>query len=384
VGGRRAWALTSAGVAYWSETTGWRSVAGMARSDVHAIAASDQEEYPWIGYSGGFGYLHVPEPLPAPPGNGPQPPKATRQGRHVTPVLWADAHDDPVLCEAYALAGPDPLGRIWAGTGDGVAILDGGGGREAVRFEFADEIAGIAGPGANGAMWLLALSDGPIIADANATGDRDDPIAQRLVPGCPGVPLHLSRSGDGPGFAGGQGVWTPVPRPGGGIDWRRAAPPLPGDSYPIAVAGAPGGVWWAATVHGLYRFEGGAWQPKRLPNEEPFRGVRCLLAAGGVCWIGASSGLWSWSGGLLLHRPLPPGAAGQGVQALAEGASGLWVALDDGVILYDQQMPAAPPRRRFTPTDSGLASGTIHAMLEANGVLWLATAGGISRFEQAE
>lgn len=367
---RRVWALTSGGLGYWQEGFGWRDFPMSAvGGPIHAIAAYERDDILLMGTEDGFSFLMLSlDAHDLPP-------------RRMRPPLPPHGDNHPALGCCNALAGPDALGRVWVGGSGGLAVIPATPtpGPNATDgkpvFALADDVVSVFGPTLGGQMLLRLMTEGLLGADAAAEAESvaDGSAFGRIEDRRQALPLQVSFDGDGlPCCATGRGLWR--------FDdaaWERFAPALPGGRYPTVLAPSPAGAWWAGADDDLFALDDGEWR-SATEGGPPVKGVRCLLWLGQTAWIGATTGLWAWESGGVRRQTVDPARPDAPVQALAVGNGGLWVALDTGIVRLDPATGQSGPL--MTPTNSGLASAAVNALLETDGVLWIATAAGLSRW----
>lgn len=154
---------------------------------------------------------------------------------------------------------------------------------------------------------------------------------------------------------------------------------LAGDAVMAVLAAKDGGVWAASWRRGLNRLANGELSIFTKRDGLPSDGITTLLedSEGGL-WLGAYEGLWRFHRGVFTPQPLLP----DGGRALVAGlmfdqAGGLWVTSDVGVFRRRDNGEL----HRYTTAD-GLANNRCYGVAEdKNNIVWVATAGGLSRFE---
>jgi len=201
-----------------------------------------------------------------------------------------------------------------------------------------------------------------------------------------------------------------------GQGWQTFAPPELVDASIHAIELGPGDVQWIATDRGLMRHdpEAGDWATFTGADHPILDDIWTFLAASdGTVWVGGEVELVQFDGSSWT-APAASGDAPVYVDDLAEGPDGsLWVAADgelgyladgrwhyypwpsdgwletlaigpdgsvwagyEGLGRYD---PASGTWQMFT-TDDGLVHQTVHAIhVTPEGVVWVGTAGGVSR-----
>ena len=155
------------------------------------------------------------------------------------------------------------------------------------------------------------------------------------------------------------------------------------------------GAVWAGTPSGLYRVEGTALRRAALPSGLSVTAVSD--APDGRLWLGTRARglvLYDRDGGPLARlrhdRQRPASLAGDRVRALAQDASGaLWVATDAGACRLDRvggggQFTCLRPGAPETPADA-TADATVYALhARPDGSLWLGTGAGFYRLDTAD
>lgn len=303
----------------------------------------------------------------------------------------------------YALAAPsqeaqplvhtlavDAAGRLWVGTGHGVTRFSG------ARFSDADwtphTLTGALAqntvraiyPTAAGDLWVGTSGAGVFRLPGDAAATPPYPQAW------PNYRLGAGPAGAGPvsnyidaiaqdaagrlWFGSGDGI-------GGvsvfdGATWA-AFTPREGlaDHYVRAIAQDAAGRLWFGTRAGVSVFDGSAWMT--LTSRDGLAGdaVQSLARdAAGRMWVGTDQGLSVFDGAeWTTHLP------GVDIRALACAADGgLWVGSSAGAAYFD-----GAGWRTYTPAE-GLAGAEVTAIACAEGAVWFATSGGVSRFAPGE
>ncbi len=274
----------------------------------------------------------------------------------------------PPTGEVFALL-VEADGRLWAGTQNGLFFYDSpsgsGQGGSWQRFP----LAGLAdGPvvfavvqDRTGGLWLG--TDQGLFYDADARSDAA-PIASPAVPGT--------------------------------VQWRARSDGLVSD-YVRAMAFGGDGALWLGTIAGVGRYAGPIWQVIRDDGLADQRINTILTDSAGRTWVGTErNGLAQWDGKRWQHliaspavpgiaSPAVPGTEREGVPdqrivSLFEDRRGrIWVGTgsDIGYLGPDGQW-------RFFGRPAGLAGLPVYGFeQDPDGVLWLATDGGVSRWDEA-
>ena len=144
---------------------------------------------------------------------------------------------------------------------------------------------------------------------------------------------------------------------------------------------------WVGTSAGLCYFAGGSYSAGQAPtiNLVPNTGVlsvRALVARRDTLWVFAGSGLYQYStaGTSRGSYDIPAGPSLQAVRPMDVGRDGtLWLGTANGVRAYH------PGREKedFTSANSPLADNDVRSIRvdPLTGYVWIATAGGLSRFD---
>ncbi|HEV7374108.1 MAG TPA: hypothetical protein VGN95_05300 [Pyrinomonadaceae bacterium] len=141
------------------------------------------------------------------------------------------------------------------------------------------------------------------------------------------------------------------------------------------LAQTPDGVWWVGTTEGMYQYGAGGW---RLANERPgplLEEIRAIAVINAALWVVTEAGLWTRRGGRWESHSLQNDRRIWAIAGAGDMGK-LWLAHDDGVLRYDSG--ACRIDREYTPARNGLASRRVTALVESNGILWIATQAGIS------
>lgn len=160
-------------------------------------------------------------------------------------------------------------------------------------------------------------------------------------------------------FAGHQGALAVGTYGGGVYRWEGGAwQPLGGSPAQVSTLASDGERLWAGTPRGLWRGEGGAWQPEPLPV--PNAAVRALLVTEGAIWAGSEAGLFRRErAGAALWQPT---AIQEGVASLAGVPGGVVAATPRGLLDGASGEPIPGPLAAISallPTPAGLAVGTL-------------------------
>ena len=151
----------------------------------------------------------------------------------------------------------------------------------------------------------------------------------------------------------------------------------------------PAGQVWVGTLDGLYRLRAGPTRSidRPCPDMEPSEVLSLASKAGGGLWVGTSGGLFLLHGdGRIEHYTTREGLPGMFVTSLLNDDKGrLWVGTHRGgvaVIAPSGRPGKLDVLRTFTDAD-GLASSWVNAIAQTtDGVIWIATEGGVSRMRQ--
>lgn len=372
-GGRsRLWALTHDGIAYWEDDGEWQIVpSDEAIGRIWAIAGSIDDAYLWLGSENGFGYLRVPVRFDS---IATDKPKAAPLWRRS--VMELHPHDRFPLGRCNILAGPDDLGRLWVGTGDGVVLIEGEHVQQLQGWHV--DVKDIHYQESYKRIWMLAYPNGILLGDNfDVSGSATGLAHIETIGNFPGLATQIAVGGDEQAYCiTGQGLWR-LDKKG----WRLAVvglPSRPDPLFPTALVQTGDGVWWMGAEYGLFFHRNALWHCVHEEEEHAqVRGVRALIKMGNDLWVGCASGLWFYTQGVWEEHTLLSEDFSGAVSALAWAAGGVWVAAHDGVILYD------PTERQvvhhWTPRNSGLGSSAVNSLLETDGHLWVATDVGISR-----
>ncbi len=187
-----------------------------------------------------------------------------------------------------------------------------------------------------------------------------------------------------------------------GITSYTSADGLPSDSVAAVTVDGAGHVW-AATAHGLARFDGGRWvavgppvdvrvvaslrgevwsadgSHVRPPGREPFDVARAVtaLAAGpdGAIWVGTDCGLIRWDHGNSRRLTTADGLADDAVTSLSAGSNDvLWVGTRNGFSRW-----RSGRFESFRAAD-GLSQSSVYAVIEdREGTLWVGTKHGLNQ-----
>lgn len=298
---------------------------------VSALSATDDHQI-WIG-TRGAGIVTVDTVT-----------GRTRRIRHDRTLPSSLPHDD-----IWALF-RDHAGSMWVGGTGGLSYNTNGVGAISTAFGASDRANGLneadiyaVRPTSDGRVWLGYLSGGVDIVD---------PTAARVAQLRPD-PAHPDAA-------------------------------LPKDIV-TAMAEAPSGDVYIATVRGLYRADGAGRGVAlaTIPQREPHASIYSLLIDAGVLWIGGQDdGLWGVKLGSKPELVFGPGEserlADQAVDVIERGGDqDLWIGTRNGLnrvdlatgaveqILPDPADPTALPARFISSV-----------MIDRQGRMWVATFGG--------
>ncbi len=370
------WFGTETGGVVRRETDGqcchrWGTAEGLPSNDVRALLP-DGDKGLWVGTASGLVYLAGDEPAVVE-----QVPRKT---------IWA------LAAGGSAAAGQD--GSLWVSTEDeGIWERD----RSGAWSRLADGLTS----GQSFALLadregrILVGTDNGLIYDAGAAGGSAGAWQRWLL---------RSSAGVGPEGDSGLRVFAIVPDADGGL-WIGTDEGLyyepdgaPGgaaaiaflaqrnglaNNYVRAMAFDGEGALWLGTIAGVSRYQGQIWQ---LIRDESLAGRRInavLTDRAGRTWAGMEqNGLAMWDGArwqsFTSQSGLPPG--GDRVVSLFEDSGGrIWVGTGDSVGYLD-----AAGKWRFFDQRAGVAGLPVYSFAEdAEGTLWLATEGGVSRWTEA-
>jgi ligand-binding sensor domain-containing protein len=142
------------------------------------------------------------------------------------------------------------------------------------------------------------------------------------------------------------------------------------------------GTVWTGGVYGLARYDGGAWSAPPGAGDPPPQGeegdVNAIdQAPDGSLWAAVYGDLYHLDDGQWSHFQWPDGWIG----TMAVGPDGaVWVG-QENLGRFD---PSSDAWQTFTPAD-GLVSSPVHAIYVTDeGVVWIGTDGGVSRYAPGE
>jgi ligand-binding sensor domain-containing protein len=203
--------------------------------------------------------------------------------------------------------------------------------------------------------------------------------------------------------------------------WQQFTAPELTEVAVYAVEIGPGDVQWLVTDGGLMRHDpaGEEWTPFTAADQPMIEDIWSILAASdGSLWLGGEAGVVRYDG-TAWRTPDASGAAPQLVDDLAEAPDGsLWIAADGQLVQFDgnrwsyfawpsdgwlDRVAAGPDGRvwaggeglgRYDPATGewqifSPADGLVHRQVEAiqvtpEGVVWIGTEAGISRYVPPE
>ncbi|MBI3131771.1 MAG: hypothetical protein HYZ13_10640 [Acidobacteria bacterium] len=158
--------------------------------------------------------------------------------------------------------------------------------------------------------------------------------------------------------------------------WRQFQPRWSGEVEVRAVfEGADGASWIAGRNFGLLRFDAREWKHWDLPRDPVAGDIRCLAWWRGQLWAGCDiellklgpKGLEAGAPGTLLDRRI--------IRCLAPEANRLWVGTSVGLVRWDGI------RAEALPLPGGPGSGSIRSLEVDQGGVWIGTDGGLFRQE---
>jgi serine/threonine protein kinase/ligand-binding sensor domain-containing protein len=300
---------------------------------------------------------------------------------------------------------------LWLGTADGgVAFYDGTSWETWITDDRlgGNDVEAVLQDG-SGALWFVHSGSGltrydPADDDWQTFGEQDGALDW---PSRPGI------DGDGYVWIGGYGElkWYD------GTAWHTHTPAQLADVVINSIAFAPDGVRWLWTDAGLMRHDPATdeWRTFTSTDHPILENVNAfLVGSDGTLWVGGSDGLVGYDGESW-HTPDANGDVPQYVSDVAVAPDGsLWVAADGALYhLHDgfwarfgwpddgwvEQMAVGPDGSvwtsyddlgRFDPSsgdweiftpDDGLIDSQVQAIyVTAEGVVWVGTAGGVSRY----
>jgi signal transduction histidine kinase/ligand-binding sensor domain-containing protein len=141
------------------------------------------------------------------------------------------------------------------------------------------------------------------------------------------------------------------------------------------------GTLWAATDTNLLRFAGGRSTVLPLPADPPLNKIESIASddRDGLWLYDLDVGLHRWRDGRLERIPLPPDLARERVSTMQTDSAGrVWIMFSGGQVAIANGGGLVA---RYGPAD-GLDAGPYNSMCEdADGIVWLAGARGLSRFQ---
>lgn len=268
----------------------------------------------------------------------------------------------------------DRHGHLWVGTtGDGIGRLCG------ERFDFLGVEQGIpAAPiedileDQEGGIWLAAaglvrLSEGAALPLTIHQGLPDKPILP-ILQGRDGA-MWIGTFGGGLVRRGDNGSQVITARDGLSSD------------FILALEQGPGGDLWVGTRNGLDRLEDGrVVSSYHLGDGLPSATMTSLLHDGERLWIGTVGGLATLGDGGVRAEAVPGGDLGANIAMLFKDSSGvLWIGTDGAGVFQLRDGKVVP-----APFAAQLPANAVFAMQETEpGVLWMATARGLARWDGA-
>lgn len=155
-----------------------------------------------------------------------------------------------------------------------------------------------------------------------------------------------------------------------------------GPAIPQAIAEAPSGTWWlGAAAKGIFRLVEGHF----VPVEDPVISPRAhhiytsVTSSDGTVWEAGEQCLYRFHSGQTTKAYLDGPIAGEAIRALCADGETLWLGTYYSTLLKCDAsgVTVAAPRGSF--------SGNITSMvLEAPGVLWIGSSGGLHRWESGK
>ncbi|MDT0631383.1 two-component regulator propeller domain-containing protein [Rubrivirga sp. S365] len=315
-------------------------------------------------------------------------------------TVYTAALDDPASLASDEVTDlyEDRQGVLWVATYGGLDRFDRA--RDTATRLLHDDRR-LTSLASNTVRAVLPAADGTLYVGAGRTLDRTtdgQTFAHTPVPGTGDrarvTALHQDRAGT---------VWAGTP--GGlfrvtpdGLDPAPLAAPGGAPAVTALFEASDGRFWVGTAARGLALYDRDTGEARWVRPAPPGAGgqsgvgqatsgpsgaprVRAMAETGdGALWVGTDAGLCRIGRGEALA--CPPEVAGQTVYALHASGGALWAGTDAGLVRLGGAASGGASTTRYTAEATDLPGDDVYAIVpDETGTLWLATSGGVARFE---